>query len=136
VLCQKLQDFQAAKYLNLNARKSRFPVFKQQLFMEQWSSGGTHSTFQAFGVSWAEAPELSLLASTSSAGRPRKVSSQVVIVTGKTAPSLVWWRHFSAVFWPRRLGFLVCRGRKPGAQARADAGQHRGAARCHGADPG
>jgi hypothetical protein len=35
---QKPQEFRVAKDLNLNARKSKFPVFQNQLFAERWTS--------------------------------------------------------------------------------------------------
>jgi hypothetical protein len=35
---QKPQEFRAAKDRNLNARKSKFPVFRNQLFAERWTS--------------------------------------------------------------------------------------------------
>jgi hypothetical protein len=34
-LFQKTQEFQAAKQLHLNARRSGFPVFRKQAFPEQ-----------------------------------------------------------------------------------------------------
>ena len=51
--------------------------------------------------------------------RPRKVSSQLVIATGKTVPFLAWWRHFSPVLGPCGRGSSVCRS-SSGVRVRTD----------------